>query len=54
MDLTKDHLIAAFERSMKIWEERLAKDDKMEVYGYVDVEGIDLPQYSRGGVIERL
>ncbi|KAI3578714.1 hypothetical protein IWW34DRAFT_805374 [Fusarium oxysporum f. sp. albedinis] len=44
MDLTDDNVVKAFQESTVKWEKALEEDgDKSEVYGYVDVEGIELP-----------
>lgn len=47
MDLTRDDVVEAFNRSAKNWEKALEEDgDKVEVYGYVDLEGIELSPIS--------
>jgi 2,4-dienoyl-CoA reductase-like NADH-dependent reductase (Old Yellow Enzyme family) len=43
MDLTKPEVVEAFRSSMDKWEKILLADgDKSEVYGYVDLEGVEL------------
>ncbi|KAH6661542.1 hypothetical protein F5X68DRAFT_145534 [Plectosphaerella plurivora] len=41
MDLTRDDVAQAFAESVKKWEAALEADEDM--YGYVDVEGVELP-----------
>ncbi|EWZ28396.1 uncharacterized protein FOBCDRAFT_138844 [Fusarium oxysporum Fo47] len=47
MDLSKPEVVEAFQQSFAKWEALLEEDgDKSEVYGYVDLEGVDLPPMS--------
>ncbi|CAH0057025.1 unnamed protein product [Clonostachys solani] len=47
MDLTNDEVVEAFSKSVEKWEKALEADgDKMELYGYVDLEGIELAPMS--------
>jgi hypothetical protein len=49
MDLTNDEVVEAFNRSAEKWEKALEADgDKMEVYGYVDLEGVELAPMGSG------
>jgi hypothetical protein len=49
MDLTKEHVVEAFRKSSSKWERALEEDgDKAEVYGYVDLEGVELAPMSNG------
>ncbi|KAH7124898.1 hypothetical protein B0J13DRAFT_679854 [Dactylonectria estremocensis] len=49
MDLTRDDVVEAFNRSTKKWEKALEEDgDKLEVYGFVDLEGVELPPMGSG------
>ncbi|KAJ4171210.1 hypothetical protein NW754_007356 [Fusarium falciforme] len=49
MDLTNDEVVEAFQKSTEKWEKALEADgDKMEVYGYVDLEGFGLAPMGSG------
>ncbi|KAJ4185306.1 hypothetical protein NW767_012952 [Fusarium falciforme] len=49
MDLTNDEVVEAFQKSTEKWEKALEADgDKMEVYGYVDLEGVELAPMGSG------
>ncbi|TVY70063.1 NADH-dependent flavin oxidoreductase nadA [Fusarium oxysporum f. sp. cubense] len=55
MDLTDDNVVKAFLESVVKWEKALEEDgDKSEVYGYVDLEGIELPPICSGDDTSRL
>lgn len=46
MDMTDPSNVDAFKKSMEKWEKSLADDfESMGVYGYVDVEGVELRPY---------
>ncbi|KAH7462843.1 NADH-dependent flavin oxidoreductase [Fusarium oxysporum f. sp. matthiolae] len=47
MDLSRPEVVEAFKKSFAKWEALLEEDgDKSEIYGYVDLEGVDLPLMS--------
>jgi hypothetical protein len=49
MDLTKEDVVEAFQKSTSKWERALEEDgDKSEVYGYVVLEGVELTPMSDG------
>ncbi|KAF5613318.1 oxidoreductase [Fusarium tjaetaba] len=55
MDLTDENVVKAFLDSVSKWEKALEEDgDKSEVYGYVDVEGIELRPMSSGDDTSKL
>lgn len=48
MDLSNEDVAEAFQRSTSKWEKALEEDgDKSEIYGYVDLEGVELAQMTK-------
>ncbi|KAJ5235901.1 hypothetical protein N7489_005992 [Penicillium chrysogenum] len=55
MDLTREDVVEAFLESTSKWEKALEEDgDKSEIYGYVDVEGVELAPMSNGDNTSKL
>lgn len=45
MDLSQDKYADVFKKSMEKWQDNMAKDIDGSKFGFVDIEGIDLPAY---------